>query len=115
MGFMCRFAETGTSNHPRFKPSLARGAVRTAPRPTVSKRIDRNAPHSGGVYIAQISAELIETRALAMLVRVGPRPEYRASSGCLGGASILRCPEIFLEDDHPSEIVFVYWVSGGSQ
>ena len=89
MGFMCRFAETGTSNHPRFKPSLARGAVRTAPRPTVSKRIDRNAPHSGGVYIAQISAELIETRALAMLVRVGPRPEYRASSGCLGGRRFL--------------------------
>ena len=98
MGFMCRLAETGTSNHLRLKPSLPRGAVRTAPRPTVtvSKRIDRNAPHFGGVYIAQISAELIETRALAMLVRVGPRPEYRASSGCLGGASILRCPEIFL-------------------
>ena len=56
MGFMCRLAETGTSNHLRLKPSLPREPF-ALPHARLSKRIDRKVPHSGGVYIAQISAE----------------------------------------------------------
>ena len=86
-GWLRRVLATTCDSSPRYP-----GEPFALPHARLSKRIDRNAPHFGGVYIAQISAELIETRALAMLVRVGPRPEYRASSGCLGGRRFLDAP-----------------------